>query len=344
MSRNGWRSRRWRPALWCGAVLVLLGLGGCAGSQVREAPPPQPERTVVRGLEISPGEGGDRIHLESSGPLEHRLQVSREPPSVSLHLSNVVLEGVPPRVEVGDGVIEAVEARALPGGAARITVLTAGPPEASVDEAPGGLDLVVRTGGAPEAPPAAPARVVTPLPDGAGVRFTLGAEPANLAAFLLSDGRRLVIDAEGVRIPKPQLAEELEAGPVTRVRMGMQGDRLRAVVEARAPGAFDGYRLEKRPDGFVLLLAAAGAPEKAAPAGGEQARQAPEPARPSPEEARRWAGLPGGGEVSDLGFRQDARWSRVEVALSREAPPPVVGGGPPRSFVDPLLPPPPQQF
>ncbi len=336
MSRNGWRSRRWRPALWCGAVLVLLGLGGCAGSQVREAqaPPPQPERTVVRGLEISPGEGGDRIHLESSGPLEHRLQVSREPPSVSLHLSNVVLEGVPPRVEVGDGVIEAVEARALPGGAARITVLTAGPPEASVDEAPGGLDLVVRTGGAPEAPPAAPARVVTPLPGGAGVRFTLGAEPANLAAFVLSDGRRLVIDAEGVRIPGPQLAEELGAGPVTRVRMGMQGDRLRAVVEARAPGAFEGYRLEKRPDGFVLLLAAAGALDKAAPAGGEQARPAPEPARPSPEEARRWAGLPGGGEVSDLGFSQDARWSRVEVALSRPAPHQVVEAGPRRIVVD----------
>ena len=336
MSRNGWRSRWRRPALWCGAVLVVLGLGGCAGSQVREteAPPPRPERTVIRGLEISPEAGADRVHLVSSGPVAHEVQTSREPPSVTIALSNVTLENVPARVEVGDGVIEAVEARALPGGAARITILTAGAPEAAAEAAPGGLDVVVRTAGPAAPPPAEAARVVTSLGDGAGVRFTFGAEPANLAAFLLSDGKRLVIDAEGVRIPEPQLAEELQAGPVTRVRMGMQGDRLRAVVEAAAPGAFEGYRLEKRPDGFVLLLAAAGAPEKPAPAGGEQARKAPEPSRPSPDEARRWAGLPGGGEISDLGFRQDARWSRIEVTLSRPAPHRVVEAGPRRIVVD----------
>ncbi|WP_459941011.1 type IV pilus secretin PilQ [Deferrisoma palaeochoriense] len=342
-------SRR-RPSAWTtvmGGALALV-LAACAGLQPRtsseptasEAPAP---RVRITGVEIAPADAGDRIHLEAEGTPEHALTVSETPPAVTLTLSNVILEGVAPRVDVGDGVVERIEARALPGGGAVFTVAAAGPVEARVQPAERGLDLIVAlaqsagtagTAAKAEAESATPAPVVEALPGGEGLRFRFGAEPSNLAAFLLSDGTRLVIDAEGVTLPEPQVTQEL-GGKIVRVRMGRQEGRVRAVVEAAEPGVFQGYHLEKAPDGFVLALGGeAPAKEEPAAAPAPSPAPAPEPAARPAEDAARWAGLPGGGEVVDLGFQQDPEWSRIELAFSKPTPHRVVEAGPDRIVVD----------
>ncbi|NOY44425.1 MAG: type IV pilus secretin PilQ [Deltaproteobacteria bacterium] len=337
-----------RPSAWKTVWGVALGaaLAACAAPQPRtSAEPPAPaapaaeaQRVRITGLSISPQDTGDRIHLEADGTPTHRLSVSDAPPQVSLRLDGVTLEGVAPRVDVGDGVIETLEARALPEGAAEITVRPTGPVEAVAEPVPGGLDLVVRLR-ATESRAATPSGgemrqgVVEPLAGDRGLRFRFGKVPANLAAFLLSDGRRLVIDAEGVSLPSAQVTKDLE-GPVVRVRLGRQEGRVRAVVEATDPSVLKGYRLEKVPEGFVLKLgesAEAPKPEpKAAPA---PPAQKTEETRPAAPEAR-WEGLAGGGRVSDLGFRQDAEWSRIELAFTKPAPHRVVEAGPERIVVD----------
>ncbi len=332
--------------LVAGVAALGLGLAGCAAVKpkpeaaraqpVREQASPAPERSVVRGLTFTPEDGGTRLHLEASGPVAHRLEERGEEGRVTLVLSGVVLENMAPAVEVGDGVVRSVESEALPGGEARITVHTEGPAEARVEEVPGGLDLVVSrvrapadTGGAEPSPASKPR--VEVLEGGRGVAFHLGAEPANLAGFLLSDGKRLVVDAEGLDLTEPQMTQEL-GSPFVRVRMGRQPGRVRAVLEVERPGLFDGYRLEKRPDGFAVLLAGS-APEKGTEASGGRPEPAPGPVPPAAQEAQ-WAGLPGGGAVTDFGFRQDETWSRVEIQVSKPAAHRVVEVKPDRVVVD----------
>ncbi|RMG85520.1 MAG: hypothetical protein D6708_15625, partial [Candidatus Dadabacteria bacterium] len=182
-----------------GGALALV-LAACAGPQPRTSPEPAvseapASRVRITGVEITPADAGDRIHLEADGTPEHALTVSDAPPAATLTLSNVTLEGVAPRVDVGDGVVERIEARALPGGGAVFTVTAAGPVEARAQPVERGLDLLVTLGGSPAEPaaaakgqaePAQPAPAVEALPGGEGVRFRFGAEPSNLAAFLLS--------------------------------------------------------------------------------------------------------------------------------------------------------------
>ena len=334
-------------ALLAGVAAVAFGLAGCAAVKpkpetraepVQEQGAPARERSVIRGLTITPEEGGTRLHLEASAAVPHRLEERGENGRVTLVLSGVVLENMAPVVEVGDGVVRSVESAALPGGDARITVRTEGPAEARVEEVADGLDLVVsliRAGAGTEGagPSPAPEPRVRVLEGSRGVAFRLGATPKNLAGFLLSDGKRLVVDAEGVELPEPQVIQEL-GSPFVRVRMGRQPGRVRAVVEAERPGLFDGYRLEKRPDGFAVLLAGS-APEE-----GVEARPGrPESAAgqgthaPATQEAR-WAGLTGGGIVTDFGFRQDETWSRVEIQVSKPAAHRVVEVKPDRVVVD----------
>ncbi len=331
--------------LLAGVAAVAFGLAGCAAVKpkpetraepVGEQAAPARDRSVVRGLSIAPEEAGTRLHFETSAPVTYRLEEKGENGRVTLVLSGVVLQDIAPVVDVGDGVVRSVESAALPGGGARITVYTEGPAEARVEEVAGGLDLVVSpiqaaagTEGAEPSP--APEPRVRVLEGGLGLEFRLGAPPRNLAGFLLSDGKRLVVDAEGVDLPEPQVTQELRS-PFVRVRMGRQPGRVRAVVEVERPGLLDGYRLEKRPDGFTVLLAGT-APGKGAEAAAGRPEAAPGPEARSVQEAQ-WAALPGGGVVTDFGFRQDETWSRVEIQVSKPAAHRVVEVKPDRVVVD----------
>lgn len=321
-------------ALVAPMVLALLA-GGCASWQQSAGVPPAqepavaapaPQRTVVNDVQFSAAGEETRIHLASGGPLRHHLAAGGDPRIVELDLYDVLFEGLPPQSLVQDGTVDTVAFRALPGGAGRVVVRLAGPGEARVEPGEGGLDLVVRLRPAAAAAvpasrePAVPARgpLARLLPGGSGVTFELGEEADNLSAFPLSDGMRLVVDAEGVVLPEAQVTEELPHGPVARIRIGRrQEGGIRAVLEARQPGAFDGHRLQRTPGGFAVLWSsaaatAAAAPPQAAPTVTVTQAQAQFPtADPS---------LPGGGRVVDLGFRQEPAQSFVEVGLSAAAP------------------------
>lgn len=316
-------------------ALALLA-GGCASWRQSAGVPPAEvtasaasvsQRTVVNDLQVSAAGPETRLHLASSGPLRHQLAAGGDPRTVELDLFDVIFEGLPPQSLVQDGTVDTVTFRALPGGAGRVVVRLAGAGDARVEAREGGLDLVVRLRQA--APVAAPATrapgiptrgpLARLLPGGSGLSFELGEQADNLSAFPLSDGMRLVVDAEGVALPEAQVTEELPHGPVSRVRIGRrQEGGIRAVLEAREPGVFDGHRLERTPGGFAVLwtpaAAAAAAPmaPAASPASVTLAQaQAQYPAAD--------ASLPGGGRVVDLGFRQEPTHSFVEVGLSAAA-------------------------
>jgi type IV pilus assembly protein PilQ len=316
-------------------VLALLA-GGCAswqqsaGVPPAEAPAvaaPAPQRTVIRDVQFSAAGDETRIQLASSGPLRHQLAAGGDPRTVELDLFDVMFEGLPPQSLVQDGTVDTVSFRALPGGAGRVVVRLAGAGDARVEPVEGGLDLVVRlrpaAAEAVPAPraPAVPARgpLARLLPGGSGVTFELGEEADNLSAFPLSDGMRLVVDAEGVVLPEAQVTEELPHGPVARVRIGRrQEGGIRAVLEARQPGAFDGHRLERTPGGFAVLWSSAAA--AAAPAAPPAAAPTVTVTQAQAQFPTADASLPGGGRVVDLGFRQEPAQSFVEVGLSAAAP------------------------
>lgn len=315
---------------------VLLGGEGRAAEAPHGTTPearqetPAPQRAVVRWREILTEGGATRIRLEASPRPQYRIFTSTTPPVVEVDLYDVNLEGLPPKVDVGDGTIETVEARALPGGVGRLTVRLAGPGEGEVVPWEQGLDVLVRlTGGGnqPLAGAQRETRVVSLLEGNRGLAFRFGSTPTNLSAFLLSDGKRLVVDAEGVTLDQPQFLEELSGGPVTGVRLARQEGRVRAVVEAKTAGAFTDHSLEKTPDGFNLVLAGASL-AAAQPAAGEKpgpvAEKKPEASVPMPatpaEEKKPEPEPKGGGEVVDLGFRQENGRSLVEVVLSKSAP------------------------
>ncbi|GAB4267268.1 MAG: hypothetical protein Kow0092_20550 [Deferrisomatales bacterium] len=293
--------------------MVLAGVAaawGVLGVWAPEGAAAVAETAVVRNLTLLPEAGGTRIRLEISGPTPYELSVSDAPPAVELHLPRASIEGIPPHVDVGDGTVTAVDVTPVSPEGARVAVGLTGRGDARVDPWQGGLDLIVRVAGAaePSADAGSSGAAVRLLAGGRGVEFAVGGEPDNLSAFLLSDGRRLVVDADGVTIAQPQLIQEFPEGPLARARLGRQDDRVRTVVEAREPGTFDGYRVEKRPYGFAVLLSASPSPATASAAPGESAPPPPAGEPPS-----------GGGVVTDLGFRQDPEWSYVEVALSRPA-------------------------
>lgn len=314
------------------ASLVLAALVAVprpAGAQ-QAAEAPSPQRAVVRWKEVLTEGDVTRVRLETSSLPRFRVSSTAQPPSAELDLFDVELEGLPPRVEVRDGTIETVETKALPGGSGRLSFRLAGPGEAQVVPWGGGLDVLVHLSSAQaEVPAGKPegASVAQSLTSPDGLAFSLGTTPSNLSAFLLSDGKRLVVDAEGVEIPSPQLVQEFASGPFARVRVARQDGRIRAVIEAREAGAFDGHSLEKSADGFVLKLAAGagGAPTApAAPAAVPVAKPSSAD-KPAPEVSAAKAETPepeprGGGAVLDLGFRQEGNKSLVEVVVSKSAP------------------------
>lgn len=312
------------------AVALAGGLATAppsAAQQATDAPPPA-QRAVVRWKEVLTEGDVTRVRLETSSLPRYRVSTAVEPPAAEVELFDVELEGLPSRVEVRDGTIETVETQALPGGGGRLSFRLAGPGDAQVVPWGGGLDVLLHLA-------AAQAETSSAKPEGAhvarrtanpeGLAFALGAAPANLSAFLLSDGKRLVVDAEGVEIPAPQLVEEFAEGPFQRVRMARQDGRVRAVIEARSAGAFDGHRLEKSSEGFTLLLASVPAEVKKQgepAAAGQGGPPVAAPAQPESKAAKAAAEPEprGGGSVLDLGFRQEGGKSLVEVVASKSAP------------------------
>ncbi len=362
MSRRGWIADLRGTGRGLIAGVLAVSLGACAAPTAQttgdaSASPavsaPARARTVVTGLDVSGGGEGTLVQVVSQGIPKFRMSRSDTPPAVVLDLADVALEGLAPRVEIGDGVVESVETESLADGAGRITIRTTGVPEARVLPAEHGIQVLVTVNAGTTAAVAAlktEGPVAETAPDGRGVVFHLGLPPKNLSGFTLSDGR-LVVDAEGVSLAEPQVTVTLEGGPAARVKMGRQEGRVRAVVEPRTPGALDGYDLKKTDDGFVLRVATA-SPEPA-PAAAPSAQEQPQaktvaasaaPATQPADDPARWAALPGGGAVSDLGFRQDPDWSRIEVQLSRGAPHVVQEASGDRVVVDLLKTRVPRQF
>ncbi|MDF1553041.1 MAG: type IV pilus secretin PilQ [Deferrisomatales bacterium] len=312
------------PLGWVLGILLLAGLAVCAASAAQETG--GAARSVVKGISISPVNGETRVRLESDSVLEYSLSTSNDPAQAVVTLRRVTFQDLPPRVEVGDGVLDSVTVKALPEGAGTVTLALADPSSARAELVPGGLDVYVKR--AADAAPAAaalaaPVKLSNLLPDDGGVTVNLGKEPSNVGAFVLSDGRRLVVDADGVKIPSPQLTEEFAAGPIALVRLGQQDNRVRAVVEARDGGAFEGYRVDKTPTGFTVRLGAASAPAVVAAV-----------AAAAPPATSGGAALAGGGKVEAFGFRQDAQYSYVEFTLGVAAPHQVVETAPGRVVVD----------
>jgi type IV pilus assembly protein PilQ len=304
--------------------MLLLGLAVGTVSAAQGAA--DGERAVVKGISISPVNGETRVRLESDSTLEYSLSTSNDPAQAVVDLRRVTFQDLPPRVDVGDGVLDSVTVKALPAGAGSVTLALAGPSSARAELVPGGLDVYVEKtpAAAPVASaPAGPEKITRLLPDGHGVVVSLGQEPSNLGAFVLSDGRRLVVDADDVKIPSPQLIEEFDTGPIALVRMGQQDDRVRAVVEAREAGAFEGYRVDKSPTGFTVRLGAT-------PVAATVAAAAAAPGQTAAPDLP----LTGGGTVEMFGFRQDAQYSYVEFTLSAAAPHEVVETSPGRVVVD----------
>lgn len=305
-------------------VGLLLALGLAMGTVVGAQDTTPVERAVVKGISISPVNGETRVRLESDRPLDYSLATREDPAQAVVTLRGVTFQNLPPQVEVGDGVLDRVSIVAMPEGAGSVTLLLAGPASARAEAVPGGLDVYVQKIAAAQAPtanPAGPARLSSPLPNGGGVVVTLGQEPTNLGAFILSDGRRLVVDADGITLPSPQLTEEFDGGPIALVRLGQQDSRVRAVVEAREAGTFEGYRVEKRADGFAVVLGSAPASAAGVTPVASPVADAAVPAT-------------GGGQVEAFGFRQDAQYSYVEFTLSVAAPHQVVETSPERVVVD----------
>lgn len=318
--------RTLRSALGCCLVLAACWTAPCLG-----AAPGEPassaretggqERGAVRWREILTESGVTRIRLEAPPQTAYEIAATETPPVVEIDLREVALAGFPTQVKVGDGLIEAVETATLSEGTRRIRVRLLKPARAEVVPWQGGLDVLIR----PIGPAATQARggVVEKLASGDGLSFSFGRTPAKVSAFALSDGKRLVIDAEGVTIPDPQIVEEYAEGPIARVRIARQEARVRAVVEVRAPEALEGYRVEKTARGVDLALGRSSGralpePEKAQTAQkptGESPKTAPtkQQVAPFPADAK------GGGDVVDLGFRQEGPASLVEVVLSKPA-------------------------
>jgi type IV pilus assembly protein PilQ len=315
----------------CLALAALLVGPSHARAQQTPAEAPAAQRAVVRWKEILTEGDVTRVRLETSSLPRYRVSATAQPPAAEVELFDVEMEGLPAQVEVKDGTIDLVETRALPGGAGRLTFRLMGPGEAQVVPWGGGLDILVHlAGSAAEASVTRSEgeRLARRLTGPDGLSFSLGAAPTNLSAFLLSDGKRLVVDAEGVEIPSAQVTEEFSEGPFARVRAARQDGRIRAVIEAREAGIFEGHRLEKTAEGFNVLLAgsapaakpAAGA-ATSAPAEAKAAAVAAAPAEAKAAKAEAPDAEPrGGGSVLDLGFRQEGGRSLVEIVVSKSAP------------------------
>ncbi len=330
--RGGTTGRRAGRTAQCVAVAALVSLAaGCASGQraggisPAEGPAvaaPGPQRVVVSDLAFSAKGDATRIHLASSGPLSHRLVGGADPTLVELELFGMVFEGIPPQSQVGDGTVESVALHPLPGGTGRVSVRLAGPGSVRVEARGDGLDLLVELDRAAPAAPAASGRgpLARLLAGGSGLAFDLGTQAENLSAFQLSGGLRLVVDAEGVGLTEQQVTEEFSEGPVARVRLGRRQDGgVRAVLEAREAGTFDGHRLERRPDGFAVLWAAPAAASRIVGLAQAQAELPSQTLAQAQTQAADAPG-PGGGRVVDLGFRQEPERSFVELGLSVLAP------------------------
>jgi type IV pilus assembly protein PilQ len=313
------------------APLVLLtsiplwGLLGSAGgvwpTPPAEASSPETgEAVAVRWQEILSEGGVRKIRLEAAKEPAHELSRGIAPPSVQLAFTGATLAGFPPKVEVGDGLIDTVETSSGHDGRWQMTVRLAQPAEAEVVSWTGGIDLVLRPAVGEGSGPSGPARRAAPvarLPSGEGLSFSFGEAPSKVSSFVLSDGKRLVIDAEGVTLAESQSLQEYPEGSIVRVRLARQEGRVRSVVEVRSAGALEGYRLDKSADGLLLVLpggAQATAPAQEAStstSAGAKAKGRPENIEPKESEAR------GGGEVTEFGFRQEGATSIVDVVLSK---------------------------
>lgn len=330
-SETGWPAvvRPVRTA-WLGAVAVLAGLSlwaaldpgqvVCAAEGAPGAGAEPSPTLTVRWKEVQTEGGVTRVRLETSAPVKAAVKSSSASRAVEIDLPGADLSAVPAHVQISDGTVESVDARTSASGGTLVLTL-ASPGEADVVPWAGGIDVLARlAGGAPAAAPAAASSqpLVKQLTSPERLVFTLGKMPTNLSSFVLSDGKRLVVDADGVEIAAAQAVEELTDGSAERVRLARQDGRVRAVVEGRTAGVFEGHRLEKTADGFLLYLGGApqvsGAQEPASTVAKPAVSAAVKPSV-SPEPPPQ-----GGGSVVEFGFRQVDGKSLVELVLSKSAP------------------------
>jgi len=233
-------------------VVDLSGVG--VGSA---APTTAVEDGVVREVTVSPVGSGSREMA--------RVEIALDAPAAYDVVP--VAEGLAVRIVGAGGVAEAPEPERLspyeddPWAAFETRTEEAASPEAGA----------AREKSAPEeaeAPASGPAsRLVSVETDAAGsrVRLVTDGSVSRMEAFTLEEPDRLVIDLPGLASALDREEIAVDAGSVSRVRVGSHADKVRVVLDASAAGAFDARRITPVDDGLVISLGEGGMPEAPAP-------------------------------------------------------------------------------
>ncbi|PLX41145.1 MAG: hypothetical protein C0608_06690 [Deltaproteobacteria bacterium] len=288
---------------------------------------PAKAAVVINSMSIEGGQEDVRIHFGATGVVKHELSASRDSMSVVVKLEDASFEGLSRLTQVGDGTISTI---AL-SDEGQVTVSLATHADSIVVSKDTGFTLVIApVQSAVEAssvkPMAAVAENNAKVSVGNGeVDFSVGAAPAGLSGFVLSDGLRLVVDVEGITLAGGEIFQEYTEGAIKRVIVRESADKVRAVLEARNSDFLKSYTLSKTDNGFKVLFGsteetvsvavATPAPE-AAPVVVAQTMDAE---TPSPVAAEPNDGSVGGGEITDFGFHQDKDKSYVDLLFSKMA-------------------------
>lgn len=299
---------RKRFAIFALVSVLFVGThyGWCAET-AQGAKPPQAAaqaKTAVGPLVVGGEKDTVKLTFAAKGDVVHHLSVSEAPPGAVVRVENARFDSLPPKVVIGDGVVDTVEFSAMGEDAViSIKLLKVQPVGAKVST--DGLVVLIGKGAAtaataqvasvpqPSAQEAArPAFAVDFSED--RLKLTFGLAPSRIDSFPLSDGLRLVVDMKGVTVPGGQYVTDFPEGPLAKVALRQNGDSVRCVVEAKTYGRLEGYKIDKAEDGLIVRLAPRSPAKEVAVAKAEKPRElvalpvvkAPEPtpAEPKPVE------------------------------------------------------------
>lgn len=308
------------------ALLIASGVTGASLAASSAADGASGSQAVIGPMSVGAEGENVKLTLDLKGKAVMHLAVSQTPPGSVLRIENASFEKVPAKLEIGDGIIDAVECSKV-GDDAVIAIKLAKPLSVAASSSGEKIEILVgpQAGTAKVAAAEEPVRPAAPVPAAKpeqefgvavlakSLEFSFGKTPSKIDSFVLSDGVRLVVDMKGVDIPSGQYVNEYVEGPVGKIVMRQNGENVRLVAEARSAGLFDGYTIAANEKGFAVKMA-----EKAAAAPAVQAK-AEEKTEKAVAAAARAKPTLGGGIISDLGFRQDADKSYIELALSKPA-------------------------